>query len=276
MVVSGNLPAGLGISSSAALCVALTITLAEQRPRDSEIVLIAQEAEHRVGSPCGTMDQSASVAGGLIAYSGANNSVEPISADLGDVVFVVINSGVERNLASSSYPERVRESQSALAVVQRELDPGIAHLAEIEAGSLDRVESMLAATDNPVLADRVRHVVTETSRVREAIDAIGRQDWRSIGHLMTASGESSSRDYQISHPAVDEIVRISLGVDGVLGARMMGGGEGGAVLALMRRNAYDDLERALDRDYISPRGLSSLYPKLVACVFAEGAGRIGE
>jgi galactokinase len=276
MVVAGNLPAGLGISSSAALCVSLTFMLAGERPPDGEIVLIAQEAEHRVGSPCGTMDQSASVSGGLISYSGADNSVRAVAADLGDLVFVVINSGVERNLATSSYPERVKESQAALSIVRRELDPDLAHLAEIQPDSLAEIESLLSDSGKRVLADRVRHVVTESARVRSAIDAVGRRDWSRVGRLMTASGESSSRDYEISHPAVDKIVQISLRVDGVLGARMMGGGEGGAALALIRRHAVDNLESVLEQGYFAPRGLEELHPKVVPCTFAWCAGRVVE
>ena len=88
-------------------------------------------------------------------------------------------------------------------------------------------------------------MITETARVRSAIAAIAQRDWVVLGDLMTASGESSSRDYEISHPAVDEFVRISLGVDGVLGARMMGGGEGGAALALIQRDALAISETAL-------------------------------
>jgi galactokinase len=248
--------------------------LAEERPPDGEVVLTAQEAEHRVGSPCGTMDQSASVAGGLISYSGADNSVNAISADLGDLVFVVINSGVERNLATSSYPERVREAHAALTIIRRELEPELASLAAIDPASLTSIEQTLAEAGESVLADRVRHVVTETARVESAIDALGQRDWSHIGQLMTASGESSSRDYQISHPAVDEIVRISLEVDGVLGARMMGGGEGGAALALIRQDALNDLHSRLERRYFAVRGLGSLEPRIVPCVFAPGADRI--
>jgi galactokinase len=275
LVVAGNLPAGLGISSSAALCVALTITLVSTRPEDGEIVLIAQEAEHRIGSPCGTMDQSASVAGGLIAYSGEDNSVATKSADLGDLVFVVINSGLERNLATSAYPTRVRESKAILKILREELYPQLDHLAELESSELRAIEARLERADQPALASRARHVITETGRVQWAIAAVAQQDWSLVGDLMTASGESSSRDYEISHPAVDELVRLSLGVEGVLGARMMGGGEGGAALTLIHRDAVRELETALVRDYYDPRGLSELEPKVVPCTFAQGAGIVG-
>ena len=274
VVIGGNLPPGLGISSSAALCVGLTIVLAEHRPADSEVVLIAQEAEHRTGSPCGTMDQSASVAGGLIAYSGTDNSVTTVAADLGNLAFVVVNSGIERNLATSSYPERVREAKASFSILRDSYRRDLTHLAELNAADLPKVEEVLERRGEPTLAKRVRHVVTEAGRVGSAIAALDRGDWSTIGRLMTASGESSSRDYEISHPAVDEVVRFCLGADGVLGARMMGGGEGGAALVLIRQDAVDDLGWTLDRLYFSPRDLVHLEPKIVPCTFAQGAGVI--
>ena len=272
IVVAGNLPPGLGISSSAALCVGLALSLASTRPPDRELVLIAQEAEHRVGSPCGTMDQSASVAGGLIAYSGADDSVEPVETALGELRFVVINSGIERNLATSSYPDRVRESQTALTTLRKELNPGLRFLADIATEDLPAISALFARRSEISLAKRVRHIVAESDRVRRAIAAVRHADWALVGELMTHSGESSSRDYEISHPAVDEIVRLSLEVNGVHGARMMGGGEGGAALALVRRDAILHLERALDQSYFGKNGLSELNPKVVACTFALGAG----
>lgn len=274
VVVYGNLPAGLGISSSAALSVALTLVLARPRPSDLDLILIAQEAEHRLGSPCGTMDQSASIAGGLIVYSGADDSVQPLSADLGDLQFLVVSSGVERSLATSAYPERVRESQLALAIVRQSLYPEIQHLAAIVPEALNTVEREVVQQSGAVLGRRVRHVVTESQRVRQAVAALARSDWPEIGRLMTASGESSSCDYAIGHPAVDEIVKLSLGVKGVHGARMMGGGEGGAALVLVHRDAVPDLEAVLERDYFGPRRLNELDPKLVLCTFAKGASLI--
>ena len=114
IAIAGDVPIGFGVSSSAALCVGLALALAEGFSGPEEVVLLAQEAEHRAGTPCGTMDQSASVSGGVIAFDGATLAVERLSPSLGNFVFVVADSGVDRRLSTSSYPHRVTESRDAL------------------------------------------------------------------------------------------------------------------------------------------------------------------
>ncbi|HEU0115096.1 MAG TPA: galactokinase family protein, partial [Thermomicrobiales bacterium] len=229
LAIAGNVPIGFGLSSSAALCVGLALASLEGRAPFADLVLLAQDAEHRAGTPCGTMDQSASVAGGVIRYDGATLAIEQLRPDLGDLVFAVADSGVERSLGASSYPVRVRESQEALAFARRVLGRDIPHLAALSAADVDR----LAAGSDPLpepLLSRVRHVVAETERVREGAMALAAGDWPRFGRLMIASGRSSATLYEISHPRVEELVAEALAVDGVLGARMMGGGEGGTAL----------------------------------------------
>jgi galactokinase len=273
LVVAGDLPHGIGISSSAALCVALVQALSVDLPSPPEIVLIAQEAEHRAGSPAGTMDQSASVFGGLIRFEGSTGAVERISADLTGLRFVVVNSGVVRNLATSSYPTRVRETQNALALLQDAWDQELPALGAIGFSDLSRAEGILTTDDEPVLARRVRHVVTEGQRVRGAEQAILASDWATVGRLMTESGRSSATDYDVSHPQVERIVSICLEQPGVLGARMMGGGQGGSVLVLIEEDCFGELADRLDRDYFT--GLTEQpQVKLNWCVFAPGAGAL--
>jgi galactokinase len=179
------------------------------------------------------MDQSASVFGGLIRYNGLTGAVDRLKADLSGLRFVVINSGIIRTVATSAYPERVRETRNALSLLQDGWEGELPALGVMDPSDLTRAEQVLAANDEPVLARRVRHVVTESQRVREAEQAIGKSDWAEVGRLMTESGRSSATDYDISHPAVERIVSICLEQSGVLGARMMGGGQGGSVLVLV-------------------------------------------
>ena len=114
LAITGDVPIGLGFSSSAALCVALTLSLSRKLLETRDIVLIAQEAEHRAGTPCGTMDQSASVAGGFILFDSETVTFEQLQPSLDDLAFVVADSGVSRSLGASSYPTRVKESQIGL------------------------------------------------------------------------------------------------------------------------------------------------------------------
>jgi galactokinase len=271
LVVAGDLPYGVGISSSAALCVALVLALARETPTPHDIVLIAQEAENRAGSPCGTMDQSASVFGGLIRYEGSDNTVRTVAADLAGHQFVVVNSGVVRTLAGSAYPERVHETQAALAILRDRWRKDLPALGAIELPDMDAALALLDSTGNGRLGHRVRHIVTEAQRVRDAERAITERDWAEVGRLMTASGHSSATDYDISHHRVERVVSLCLDVPGVLGARMMGGGQGGSALVLARDDSVDDLRDRLDRDYFS--GLpESPSVRMIPCTFAPGAG----
>jgi len=267
---AGDVPIGFGLSSSAALCVGLGLALAEPRPPSKELVLLAQEAEHRAGTPCGTMDQSASVAGGVIRYDGATLEVEALSPDLGDLVFAVADSGVDRSLGASSYPTRVAESNAALTHARRALGEEIPYLAALTADQLGRLSEGSAALPD-LLQARARHVVSETARVEEGEAAVRAGDWRRFGALMTASGRSSAGDYAISHPRVEELVAEALAVDGVLGARMMGGGEGGTALILLGRERVPDLETALRQGYYRRHGMAERRDLVHVCAFAPGA-----
>lgn len=256
VVVAGDVPVGFGLSSSAALCVALTLVLHEGPPRGRDLVLRAQEAEHRAGTPCGTMDQSASVGGHVILYDGATVTWDVVAPELGDYVFAVADSGVARSLGASSYPRRVRESQDALEVANRSLRLDHTSLAQITGDELAQLEDVLSDT----LWRRVRHVVSETARVREGVKVMREGDWQHFGWLMSESGASSAGDYEISHPRVEQIVAIAKGVPGVAGARMMGGGEGGTALVLCKRDAVSRLIDSLERTYYREHPLDNHEP----------------
>jgi galactokinase len=269
--IAGDVPVGFGLSSSAALCVALTLALHRSRPDDTELVLRAQEAEHRAGTPCGTMDQSASVGGGVIRYDGTTLGIERLKPDLGDLVFAVADSGVHRSLGASSYPVRVAESKEALAVARRQLGEDLPNLAAIEQRGFERLARLDQSVFSPRLLQRVRHVVTETERVRRGIEAAGEGDWETFGTLMTASGRSSATDYEISHPLVEELVADALTVEGVLGARMMGGGEGGTALILLPQRAVPALKEQLSRGYYARHSTNGGPTPVHVFGFAQGA-----
>ena len=268
--VAGDVPIGFGLSSSAALCVSLALALVEPRPDFKELVLLAQEAEHRAGTPCGVMDQSASVAGGVIELETDSLAATQLSPALGDLVFAVADSGVDRSLGASSYPQRVDESRAALAHANRVLGADLPHLAALTGDQLTALSSGPGALPELLLA-RVRHVVTETERVRAGAKAVRAGDWEAFGALMTASGRSSATDYAISHPRVETLVAATREVEGVLGARMMGGGEGGTVLILLPRDRVPALEAALRASYYEPAGLADRPELIHVCTFAPGA-----
>ena len=273
LAIAGDVPIGFGVSSSAALCVGLALALAEGFEGPEAIVLLAQEAEHRAGTPCGTMDQSASVAGGVIAFDAATLGVERLSPTLGDLVFAVVDSGVDRSLSASAYPRRVEESREALERARRALGTEIPHLAALTATQLSDLEKQGALPDP--LGKRARHVVEETARVTTGRAAMIAGDWRRFGRLMTESGRSSANLYDISHPRVEELVAEALQCEGVLGARMMGGGEGGSALILLPRKAVARLEASLRGSYYARHGMADRDGLLHTCGFAPGATVMG-
>lgn len=270
LAIAGNIPMGLGLSSSAALCVAMTLSLTQDATSDRALVLAAQEAEHRAGTPCGTMDQSTSVAGGAIRFDGATLEISRLDPDLGNYLFAVADSGVERNLGASSYSLRVAETQQARSEVSRSLGREIRHLAEIDADELAGMSRPSYGLD-PIIAKRVRHVVTETARVVDGHAALETADWQRFGELMIASGRSSATDYEISHPRVEELVAEAIRATGVLGARMMGGGEGGAVLVLIHRDAMEEFRATLLRGYYRRHNMDDRRDMIEECIFSRGA-----
>ena len=254
LVVHGDIPVGGALSSSAALCVGLANTLVEHPPGKPELVLLAQDAEHRVGAPVGTMDQSASVFGGLILFGGSPHHITSMTVDLAEHRFVVLGSGVRHRVANSSYGERVEECRLALERLRSGLGRSIQGLTDVTVDELEAANAAGAFTDAPTLYLRARHIITEVARVRASLSALDVGEWEQFGALMNASGRSSATDYDISHPVVEELVALAKEVDGVLGARMMGGGEGGNALALVEESAIPALEAHLGTTFYAPRG----------------------
>jgi galactokinase len=218
------------------------------------------------------MDQSASAAGGVIAFDGSTLAVERLSPSLDDLVFVVADSGVDRSLSTSSYATRVAESRQALDLARQALNVDIPHLAAVteeQMVTLDRLQAL----PEP-LSLRARHVVEETTRVKAGREAMVEGDWSRFGQLMTASGRSSATLYKISHPDGEELVADALQVDGVLGARMMGGGEGGTALVLLPRSAVPRLDASLKSGYYRRRAMENHEELIHVCAFAPGAAAL--
>jgi len=239
----GTIPLGLGLASSSALLVAIVIAiakLADASVQRYEIATIAREAEHRLGAPVGLLDQVSSVAGGMLRFSNRRAEIRRLAPRLGDAVFVVADSGIRHALPGSRYTVRVAECREALAVLQ-EAGFAIDNLAALAPADLDAAAALLPEP----LDRRLRHVVEEVERVKHAEAAIEAGDVAEVGRLMDASGRSSAGLYEISHPVVEGIVAAAREVPGVYGARMMGGGDGGAAIVLVERDAVPALERAL-------------------------------
>lgn len=271
LAVAGDIPPGFGMSSSAALCLASILALTADEIEPYDMVAIAREAEHRAGAMVGAMDQSASVAGGVIKFDGRDNTFERIEPDLHDYVFAVADSGVKRSLRTSAYGTRVQETEEARTTLAAAFSLDLPHLAALMP-HWGTVESSIDQHLTPTLVARVRHIITESMRVEQAEDAVRTQDWHRFGTLMDASGRSSALDYDISHPVVEALVSHIHQQPGVLGARMMGGGNGGPALVLLERERVDGVRESLTGFYARhpvPHPDRAFYP----CTFGPGAHR---
>ncbi|MDQ3575034.1 MAG: galactokinase [Actinomycetota bacterium] len=217
--VHTDLPIGAGLSSSAALEVALALALGFDGP-PLALAQLCQRAERAAsGVPCGIMDQLASAAGvaghGLLIDC-SSLSLTPVPIPDG-VDVVVVHSGERRSLSASAYAERRAECEAAMAMV--------GPLREIDVGDVARM-------DEPLLCRRARHVVTENARVLAFADALAGADTAAAGRLMVESHRSLRDDFEVSTTALDRLVDRLLDVPGVHGARLTGAGFGGCVVAL--------------------------------------------
>ncbi|MCF2136647.1 MAG: galactokinase [Candidatus Thorarchaeota archaeon] len=249
VAISGNVPIGGGLSSSAALEVAVVNLIAELnelRMPPQSLAMIAFEAERLFcGVSCGIMDQFTSQLckpDSLLAIHCASMHTAdiPLSKDLG---FLIINTGVSRN-AGDALNQRLDECNQALIQLQK-YGWDISALGQVELSTLERAEQLLDDT----LAKRVRHVVLESERVRQGIDALRAGDIHEFGRLMYESHESSRDLYEVSHITLDSLVDIARRQPAVLGARLTGAGFGGSIICLVKKEAIPTTAEAIVREY---------------------------
>jgi len=226
LTITGTVPRGAGLSSSAALEVALVLALlalaGTGEPDRMELAKLCSRIENDwVGAQTGLLDQIASLFGErdrALRIDFRSLDVRTVALSLGDFELVTLDSGEEHTHAGSGYNERRAECAEAAERL------GVDSLREAELSDVERLPSPLR--------ERARHVITENARVDGAVAALERDDMEELGRLLDASHASLRDDYAVSTPAVeDALARCKRA--GALGARIMGGGFGGSVLALM-------------------------------------------
>ena len=229
LCLTSTVPVGKGLSSSAALQVGLVRALRiafELRLDDVEVALTAHRAETEfVGAPVGIMDQMACSLGGqrdaLFLNAGTAEFEHvplPPSAGIG-----VVDSAIAHEHASGEYRVRHSECEAAAEAL------GVRELSALSVRDLPRIAALPAPLDR-----RARHVVTENARVQQAVDALRACDLERAGQLLNESHASMRDDFDITVPDIDCLVDIAQAQESVYGARMTGGGFGGAVVVLGR------------------------------------------
>jgi galactokinase len=268
IAVDTDLPAGAGLSSSAALECATGLALSELHdlrvPRP-ELVALASRAENDfAGAPTGLLDQSASLlcradhALLLDCRSGATEDV-PFDPGAAGLVLLVCDTRTRHAHTDGRYAERRRSCEEAARLL------GVDSLREVS----DRPDDVGELAD-PVLRRRVRHVVSENRRVLAAAALLRRGALAEVGPLLTQSHASLRDDFEVSWPQADAAVLAALSA-GAAGARMMGGGFGGSVLVLARADVASDVEAAIAAEYA---GQGWPAPAVTVAVPSEGARRL--
>lgn len=255
----GDLPGGAGLSSSAALEVLTATALGSvfgMHITRQVAALIGQFAENRfIGVSCGIMDQFASAMGlrdnAILLDS---NTLEYTYAPLprGEVSIVIINTGVKHSLAFSAYNERRRQCETALAQLRDVTDaPSLCSLTPEE------LERHIGAVTDPICRKRARHAVLENARTVRAARALQEGDLREFGRLMNESHDSLSKEYEVSCEELDFLAYTAQKLDGVLGARMTGGGFGGCTVDLIERGKVSVAVEKITRLYREKFGISA-------------------
>ncbi len=254
-----DLPAGAGLSSSAALEVSAGLalkTLFGLGLTGPELALLCQKAENSyVGMNCGVMDQFTSAMGRegcALFLDTASLEYEYAPFDRPDVGLVIVNSRVKHSLAASAYNERRRQCEQALADIR----------SAFETDALCRLtpeqwERYGGAVRDPVCRKRAKHAVYENARTVAALRALKAGDAAAFGRLMNESHVSLRDDYEVSCPELDLLAELAWDTPGVLGARMTGGGFGGSMVALVETAAREDFIRRVGEGYKERTGLEA-------------------
>jgi galactokinase len=244
--ITADLPAGGGLSSSAALEIATAHaveTLCQRVLPPVERALLCQRAEHDFsGVPCGIMDQFAITfarADQALLLDCNSQQMSHVELKSDSLAILVVNSGVKHALADGEYAKRRAECATAASW--------------LEAASLRDISSNLWQTKGPSLPEllqrRVRHVISENERTLGFVAALKHSDWEAAGSLMYASHDSLATDYQVSCPELDTLVELARKIPGVYGCRMTGGGFGGCVVALIEKSQSKAAMEEFEQQY---------------------------
>ncbi|MGY1823720.1 galactokinase [Geodermatophilus sp. SYSU D00079] len=273
VLVDGDVPSGMGLSSSAALSCSVALALRDLAAPDlavGDLVDVARRAENDfVGAPTGILDQSASLlctAGHALFLDTRDRRSEQVPLDLAaaGLELLVVDTGTTHDHATGGYGDRRRECEQAaerLGVAALRDVPDVAALATLDDGT----------AEGALLLRRARHIVTENARVLQVVDVLrGAQGPEAIGPVLTAGHASLRDDFQISTVELDTAVATALEA-GAAGARMVGGGFGGSAVVLVDASRTAATVTAIT-DRFAAEGYTA--PRTFAVTPAPGARRL--
>ncbi len=285
-IISGNVPIGAGLSSSAALSVAASlaflgacglqvagtginthnnVTVIELPP--TELAALCQRTENEfVGVNCGIMDPTISLLGKTdhaLFLDCRSLEYTHVPLNLEDMLLVICNTNIKRELASSAYNERRAECEKGVEIMKQWM-PSITALRDV---TLEDFKKYEAALPN-ITQKRCRYVVEENTRVQTAVNALTTQNISTFGTLMNASHAGLRDAYEVSCDELNILTDIAQSIEGVIGTRMTGAGFGGCTVNLVHQDAVETLRNQVMKTYTQR---TNIKPDIYVCNVGNGA-----
>jgi galactokinase len=269
LFIAGEVPLGAGLSSSAAIEVAVGFALLNQSRYEvdrTELAKLCQRAENEfVGARVGIMDQFVSCrgrAGHALLLDCRSLEFELVKLPA-EVQLVICNTMVKHEIASGEYNKRRAECEEGVRKLASALT-GIRALRDVTLAQLEEHRGLLEQR----AYSRCRHVITENERVMKAVEAFKKEDLKALGPLMMDSHRSLRDDYQVSCRELDLMAEIAVAQRGVIGARMTGGGFGGCTINLVEASAVEEFKRPVSAQYYAKTGQR---PEIYVSSASDGA-----
>lgn len=269
LLLETEIPIGSGLSSSAALEVAVALALSSLACKEippEELARLCQRAEsHFVGVRVGIMDQLVSCLGRahhamLIDCRTLDCAWAPIPSNVG---IVVANTMVRHELAGGEYNQRREDCDAATKIFSRKF-VGVSHLRDVSTVQLEDCRDELGDR----LYRRARHVISENERVLRAVHSLETGDLLELRDLLSASHESLRQDYEVSCRELDLMLQAAQNLPGFHGGRMTGGGFGGCTVNLVAMEQIEHFSEMLSQEY---RRLTGILPQIQVCHVVDGA-----
>lgn len=272
-IFGGDVPLGAGLSSSAALESVTGFALNDVFGLGfdrMELAKIGQMTEHNyVGVRCGIMDQFASLfgeKGKLIQLDCRSLEYKLVPFNPVGYRVLLLDTQVKHSLASSEYNVRREQCEAGVAIIAKHV-PGVESLRDVTLEMLETYKREMTE----VVYRRCHYVVTENQRLLDACDALERGDYETFGQKMFGSHEGLSKEYEVSCPELDFLAEKARHFEGVLGARMMGGGFGGCTINVIKESVHDQFVTEMSEGYKKAFGIA---PRVIDVVISDGARKI--
>ncbi|MBO5621494.1 MAG: galactokinase [Butyrivibrio sp.] len=261
MVISGNIPNGSGLSSSASLEVLTGFVLRDLYGFDvsnQDLALIGQYSENNYnGCNCGIMDQFAVAMGkenNAIFLDTADLSFEYAPIKLDGAKIVIANTNKKHKLTDSQYNARRSMCEEALSILQKSVD--IKGLGDL---SIEEFEAHKDVLTDPDMQKKAKHAVYENQRTIEAVKALKAGDIEHFGELMRQSHESLRDDYDVTGVELDTLAEEAWKIPGVIGSRMTGGGFGGCTVSIVKDEAVENFKKTVGENYLNKIGYEATF-----------------